>query len=87
MRSGFYKLATKGILLTTLAFNALAVSPVVAAEVTKSPGDHRQYRSLTLPNDLQVLLVSDDQAKKSAASLDINTVSYTHLTLPTKRIV
>ena len=72
MRSGFYKLATKGILLTTLAFNALAVSPVVAAEVTKSPGDHRQYRSLTLPNDLQVLLVSDDQAKKSAASLDIN---------------
>jgi len=68
--SSYYRL--KGILLTTIAIATTAVSPIVAADVTKSPGDHRQYRALTLSNDLQVLLVSDDQAKKSAAALDIN---------------
>ena len=70
--SGLYKLTAKGILLTTLAAAAIAATPIVAGEVTKSPGDHRQYKALTLENDLQVLLVSDDQAKKSAAALDIN---------------
>jgi len=58
--------------LTTIVIAATAVSHVIAAEVIKSPGDHRQYKALTLSNELQVLLVSDDQAKKSAASLDIN---------------
>ena len=72
MLSGLYKLTAKGILLTTLAAAATAATPIVAGEVTKSPGDHRQYKALTLENDLQVLLVSDDQAKKSAAALDIN---------------
>jgi len=56
----------------TIVIAATAISPIVAGEVTKSPGDHRQYKALTLSNDLQVLLVSDDQAKKSAAALDIN---------------
>ncbi len=58
--------------MTTIVIAATAISPIVAGEVTKSPGDHRQYKALTLSNDLQVLLVSDDQAKKSAAALDIN---------------
>jgi len=58
--------------LTTIVIAATAVNHVIAAEVIKSPGDHRQYKALTLSNELQVLLVSDDQAKKSAASLDIN---------------
>ena len=58
--------------MTTFVIVATAVKPIVAGEVAKSPGDHRQYRALTLSNDLQVLLVSDDQAKKSAAALDIN---------------
>jgi len=56
----------------TLVIAATAANPTIAREVTKSPGDHRQYKALTLSNDLQVLLVSDDQAKKSAAALDIN---------------
>lgn len=37
-----------------------------------SENDTRTYRTITLPNQLQVLLVSDDQAQKAAASLDVN---------------
>ena len=34
--------------------------------------DKRTYRALTLPNKLQVLLIHDPQAKKSAAAMDVN---------------
>lgn len=38
----------------------------------QSPNDDRQYRLLTLDNEMQVLLISDPQTPKAAASLDIN---------------
>lgn len=41
------------------------IQPVV------SPNDQRKYRLLTLPNHLQVLLISDVAADKAAASLDV----------------
>ena len=72
MHSSFCKLTARGLLLTTLVIAAATANTLVAGEVIKSPGDHRLYKALTLPNELQVLLVSDDQAKKSAAALDIN---------------
>ncbi|MFK7823004.1 MAG: insulinase family protein [Oligoflexales bacterium] len=37
----------------------------------KHPNDKRQYKSLTLPNNLEILLVSDPSLNKSAASLDV----------------
>ena len=37
----------------------------------KSPNDKRQYRYLTLPNQLKVLLVSDPDTDKSAAALSV----------------
>ncbi|MEM6709567.1 MAG: insulinase family protein [Pseudomonadota bacterium] len=40
-----------------------------AAELRKSPNDHREYRTLTLPNRLRVLLISDAKADKAAASM------------------
>ena len=39
---------------------------------TKRPGDQRQTRVLKLPNGLQVLLVSDPKAKKSAAAMNVD---------------
>lgn len=41
--------------------------PLVASE-----GDSRQYRYLVLPNKLRLLLVSDPEAEKSAAALDVH---------------
>jgi hypothetical protein len=38
---------------------------------TKSREDNRQYRVITLKNDLQVLLVHDPEAEKSGAALDV----------------
>jgi hypothetical protein len=37
----------------------------------KSPNDAREYRYLTLPNQLRVLLVSDSATDKSAAALSV----------------
>ncbi|NIR31231.1 MAG: insulinase family protein [Gammaproteobacteria bacterium] len=40
-------------------------------DIVKSPNDDRNYRALTLPNELQVLLVSDPATDKAAASMDV----------------
>lgn len=47
-----------------------------AVDVLKSPADDRNYRYLTLENGLKVLLVSDPDADKAAASLSIDVGSF-----------
>lgn len=44
---------------------------VADKSIVKSANDTRHYRYIKLPNELQVLLVSDAEAEKSAASLDV----------------
>ena len=44
----------------------------LAESVIKSAADEREYRHITLPNKLQVLLSSDDKTEKSSAALDVN---------------
>ena len=39
--------------------------------VTKSPNDSRKYKTLTLPNQLEVMLVSDPSSDQAAVSMDI----------------
>lgn len=41
-------------------------------EIGKSPNDRREYRALVLDNGLKVILVSDPETDKAAASMDIN---------------
>nr|WP_224745987.1 insulinase family protein [Neiella litorisoli] len=38
----------------------------------KSPQDHRQYQSLTLPNGLRVLLIEDSKSEQAAAAMAVN---------------
>ncbi|GGY66057.1 peptidase M16 [Cellvibrio zantedeschiae] len=52
----------------------LAVSKV--SNVIKSDNDNREYRYLTLSNNLRVLLISDPAAEKSAAALNIHVGSH-----------
>lgn len=47
-------------------------APEDSVEIIKSPNDKRDYQSLTLANGLRVLLVSDPDTEKSAASIDVN---------------
>lgn len=42
-----------------------------AAAIVVSPNDQRQYKTLTLPNQLEVILVSDPTTEKSAVSLSV----------------
>jgi len=52
---------------------AQTTSPI---DIVKSPNDDRDYRYLTLANGLRVLLVSDPQTDKAAASLVVFRGSY-----------
>lgn len=57
---------------------AVLVSPAGRADVVvQHPSvDTRDYRVVTLPNKLQVLLISDPHADKAAAALDVNVGYY-----------
>jgi len=57
------------VLLAVVA--ACASLPDTGSEVVQSPNDGNRYRLLTLENDLQVLLISDPDSPKAAASLDV----------------
>jgi secreted Zn-dependent insulinase-like peptidase len=63
----------RSLLLPCLwALLALAFAlPASAVEVIKSPSDDREFRYLQLTNGMKVLLVSDPDADKAAASLSV----------------
>jgi protease-3 len=58
---------------------ATSVSPSSAAAlqtIPTSPNDNRQYSTFTLPNQLQVVLISDPSLEVSGASLSVGVGSY-----------
>ncbi|QSP94304.1 insulinase family protein [Marinobacter salinisoli] len=55
-------------LLTLLVFSSLAVA---ATSLQKSPNDNNDYRLVELDNGLRAILVSDPDADKAAASLNV----------------
>ena len=57
--------------LCCVLLGACATIPAPSQPV-KSPNDENTYRYLTLENGLRVLLVSDPDTEKAAASLDVN---------------
>ena len=59
-----------GVVLVTSGL-ALGSSVAVASSVAKSLNDKRQYESFQLPNKLNVLVISDPDTDKAAASLDV----------------
>src|SRR4051812_30433005 len=52
-----------------------AAAPKVSP-ISKSDNDNRDYRYLTLGNNLRVLLISDTAAEKSAAALNVHVGSH-----------
>mgnify|MGYP001219076650 CR=1 FL=1 len=56
--------------VATAAYRINMYSPT--NNIIQSPNDQREYRSITLENGLQVILVSDSEADKAAASLAVN---------------
>ena len=59
-------------LLIASVFVACATVPDAGQQPVKSANDDYHYRLLTLPNEMEVLLISDPTSVKAAASLDIN---------------
>lgn len=49
----------------------ISFSGYASAQVIQSPYDTRSFKTFTLPNQLKVLLISDPEAEKAAASLDV----------------
>ncbi|WP_289030564.1 insulinase family protein [uncultured Paraglaciecola sp.] len=50
--------------------------PEVQHHIVKSPNDNREYTSIVLDNDLQLLLVSDPDIEKSAVALSVAVGSF-----------
>ena len=59
-------------LLPLLAGAATTPGPALGIEIERSPADPRAYRAIALANGLEALLVSDPEADKAAAALDVN---------------
>lgn len=58
-------------LLFLLLFSATSLK-AATKEIEVSPSDTRLYRAVTLENELKVLLISDPDSSKAAASMNIN---------------
>ena len=58
-------------LFSVLLLASCVTTPSPAPQPVKSPNDDYTYRLLTLDNSLQVLLISDPDAQKAAAALDV----------------
>ncbi|WP_279251185.1 insulinase family protein [Candidatus Seongchinamella marina] len=58
--------------LLLAVLSACAHFPDAGLAPVQSPNDEREYRLLTLENQMQVLLISDPDTLKAAASLDVN---------------
>lgn len=74
MRSKFLQQGLRSLLcfLTPITLTACVTTSQSPVQPHQSPNDDRQYRLLTLDNQLQVLLISDPSSPKAAASLDVN---------------
>lgn len=55
-----------------LTLVACGTVPDAGVQPVQSPNDDREYRLLTLENRMRVLLISDPETPKAAASLDVN---------------
>lgn len=68
MRQGLKPLLS--VFIAVILVGCASVTQVPPQPVTSTNDDY-QYRLLTLPNDMQVLLISDPDTAKAAASLDV----------------
>ena len=66
------QITSAGPLVATLVLLLEGAAPAHGAEIERSPADTRHYRALMLDNGLEVLVVSDPEADKSAAALNVN---------------
>lgn len=63
-------------LLIVVSVEAQQVAAPKISLINKSENDNREYRYLTLSNNLRVLLISDVAAEKSAAALNVHVGSH-----------
>jgi len=61
-----------GLLLSVFLVACNTTAPESVISPDQSPNDDRAYRLLTLENQMQVLLISDPDTPKAAASLDVH---------------
>ncbi|MEH6635080.1 MAG: insulinase family protein [Halioglobus sp.] len=71
LRQGLKPLLSVFVVLCTSVIVACATLPDNSVQPIKSPNDDYQYRLLTLDNEMEVLLISDPDTPKAAASLDV----------------
>ena len=66
------QITSSGPLAAAFALLLAGAAPAHGAEIERSPADTRDYRAIMLPNGLEALVVSDPDADKAAAALNVN---------------
>eukprot|EP00924_Labyrinthula_sp_SR-Ha-C_P016663 augustus_masked-scaffold_6-processed-gene-11.1-mRNA-1 protein AED:0.03 eAED:0.06 QI:0/-1/0/1/-1/1/1/0/1091 len=67
---------TSGNRLETLSSLAIKSSGTETQPILKSATDEKNYKFITLPNEIRTLLISDPSTEASAASLSVNVGSF-----------
>lgn len=68
--TSYFKCSIFLVTLLTAACTAIP-SNMESPDIIQSQNDNRQYEAFTLDNQLKVLIISDPESKKAAASLDV----------------
>ena len=66
------QITSSGPFVAALVLLLESAAPAHAAEIERSPADTRDYRAIMLDNGLEALVVSDSEADKAAAALNVN---------------
>ena len=73
LQSAFLLIA---ILALTACNNTNQDSPIKSTSVIKSKNDQREYNVIVLPNQIEILLISDPLTERSAVALAVKAGSY-----------
>ena len=63
-----------GLLVLFYYYSSYLRQPTI--QITTSDIDNREYKIITLPNDIKVLLISDHEKEQAAVSLNVGVGSY-----------
>ena len=66
------QITSSGPFAAAFALLLAGAAPAHGAKIERSPADTRDYRAIMLPNGLEALVVSDPDADKAAAALNVN---------------
>jgi secreted Zn-dependent insulinase-like peptidase len=64
--------AASRLIYSQFVYSSVSPRSALVDPLIKSKNDRQHYRFLKLPNNMRCILIQDEEADKSAVSLDVN---------------